>query len=61
MRDLILVFGFIAYIIGGYFVVEKAQKFINENCKGFDYDDDEIENTSALQDDENKPLTKIKK
>ena len=53
MRDFILLIIVIAYMIGGYFFVDKADKFFNENFKGFDYDDDEIENTSTLQDEEN--------
>lgn len=48
MRDLILVSGVIAYMIGGYFFVVKAEKFFRENFKGYN-------------NAENKTLNKTKK
>ena len=50
MRDLILVLGVIAYMIGGYFFVVKAEKFFHENFRGYD-----------STENENKPLNKTKK
>ncbi len=50
MRDLILLLGVIAYMIGGYFFVVKAESFFYENFRGY-YD----------AENENKPLNKIKK
>lgn len=38
MRDLILLLGVIAYMIGGYFFVIKAERFFHENFKHADYD-----------------------
>ncbi len=48
MRDIILLIAVIAYMIGGYFVVEKIKDFISENYKGYEYDiesDDKIDET----------------
>ena len=38
MRDIILLIAVLAYMIGGYFVVEKIGEFFDENYKGYDYD-----------------------
>ena len=40
MRDIILLVAVLAYMIGGYFVVEKIGEFLDENYKGFNYDDE---------------------
>lgn len=37
MHDIILLIAVIAYMIGGYFVVDKIGDFIDENYKGYDY------------------------
>ncbi len=50
MRDFILIISVIAYMIGGYFFVVKAERFFHENFRGY-YD----------AENENKPLNKIKK
>ncbi|MBQ7033967.1 MAG: hypothetical protein IJN25_09975 [Clostridia bacterium] len=38
MRDIILLIAVVAYMIGGYFVVDKIGEFIDENYKGYDYE-----------------------
>lgn len=50
MRDFILLISVIAYMIGGYFFVIKAERFFYENLKNYD-------NTE----NENKPLNKTEK
>ncbi|MBS7299126.1 MAG: hypothetical protein KIG65_08635 [Eubacteriales bacterium] len=52
MRDIILLVAVLAYMIGGYFVVGKIGVFLDENYKGFDYDDEESKKT-IMQNEEN--------
>lgn len=41
MRDFLLFITVIAFMIFGFFIVSKADKFFAENYKGFEDDEDE--------------------
>jgi len=41
MHDIILLIAVFAYMIGGYFLVEKICEFFDENYKGFNCDNEE--------------------
>lgn len=60
MRDFILVISVIAYMIGGYFFVVKAERFFRESFRGFNDDGREIGNKSMAE-NENEPLNKTEK
>ena len=40
MRDIILLIAVFAYMVGGYFVIDKIGKFFDKNYKGFNSDDE---------------------
>lgn len=54
MRDVLLMVTVIAFMILGFFIVSKADKFFAENYKGFEDDEDEERDTeNSVQKDEN--------
>ena len=54
MRDVLLMVTVIAFMILGFFIVSKADKFVAENYKGFEDDEDEERDTeNSVQKDEN--------
>ena len=54
MRDVLLMVTVIAFMILGFFIVSKADKFFAENYKGFeDYEDEERDTENSVQKDEN--------
>ena len=54
MRDVLLMVTVIAFMILGFFIVSKADKFFAENYKGFEDDKDEERDTeNSVQKDEN--------
>ena len=54
MRDVLLMLTVIAFMILGFFIVSKADKFFAENYKGFEDDEDEEHDTeNSVQKDEN--------
>ena len=54
MRDVLLMVTVIAFMIFGFFIVSKADKFFAENYKGFEDDEDEEHDTeNSVQKDEN--------
>ncbi|MDY5627447.1 MAG: hypothetical protein SPF92_07600 [Clostridia bacterium] len=54
MRDVLLMVTVIAFMILGFFIVSKADKFFAENYKGFEDDEDEEHDTeNSVQKDEN--------
>lgn len=59
MRDVLLMLTVIAFMILGFFIVSKADKFFAENYKGFEDDEDEehdAENSVQKDENENKSL-----
>ena len=53
MRDFLLMVTVIAFMIFGFFIVGKAEKFFAENYKGFDDEDKEHDAEESVQNDEN--------
>ena len=54
MRDFLLMVTVIAFMIFGFFIVSKADKFFAENYKGFEDDEDEEHDAEeSVQNDEN--------
>lgn len=58
MRDFLLIITVIAFMIFGFFIMDKVDKFFVENYKGFEYDEDdedkEQDTDDRVQKDENK-------
>lgn len=58
MRDFLLIITVIAFMIFGFFIMDKVDKFFVENYKGFEYDEDdedkEQDADDSVQKDENK-------
>ena len=54
MRDFLLIITVIAFIIFGFFIMGKVDKFFAENYKGFEDDENEDQDTKeSVQKDEN--------
>ena len=54
MQDFLLIITVIAFMIFGFFIVSKADKFFAENYKGFEEAEDEEQDTDDVaQKDEN--------
>lgn len=54
MQDFLLIITVIAFMIFGFFIMGKVDKFFSENYKGFEYDENEEQDTEdSVQKDEN--------
>ena len=53
MRDFLLIVTVIAFMLFGFFIVGKSDKFFAENYKGFDDEDKEHDTEDIVQKDEN--------
>ena len=54
MRDFLLIITVIAFMIFGFFIMDKVDKFFVENYKGFEYDENEEQDTeNSVKKDEN--------
>ena len=54
MRDFLLIITVIAFMIFGFFIVSKADKFFAENYQGFEDDENEEQDAeNSVQKDEN--------
>ena len=53
MRDFLLILTVIVFMIFALFIVGKADKFFDENYKGFDEEKKEHDTDDNVQDDEN--------